>query len=90
MVLPLVEDVLRSLVLREAAVFASSAAQSSGLPTWQQVGMEFGPPRACALSVDDWPDMESERKRLLRRCSRRSSSATTVSELVPREGGGLT
>src|SRR5712691_7871698 len=38
MVLPLVEDVLRSLVLREAAVFASSAAQSSGLPTWQHVG----------------------------------------------------
>jgi hypothetical protein len=31
MVLSLVEYVSRSLVLREAAVFASSAAQSSGL-----------------------------------------------------------
>jgi DNA polymerase III psi subunit len=36
MVLPLVKDVLRSLTLREAAVFASSAAQSSRLPTWQR------------------------------------------------------
>jgi len=68
MALPLVEDVPRSLVLREAAVFASSAAQSSGLPMWQLVGMGFEP----RPSVADWPDMESdERKRLLRRCSRR-------------------
>ncbi|OLC19112.1 MAG: hypothetical protein AUH33_06245 [Chloroflexi bacterium 13_1_40CM_68_21] len=70
MVLPLVEDVLRSLVLREAAVFASSAVQSSGLPMWQQVGMGFEPRRACAPSVDAWPHMGSDqRKRLRRRCS---------------------
>jgi len=72
MVLPLVEDVLRSLVLREAAVFASSAAESSGLPTWQQVGDGIRTAESLRPSVDDWPDMEADqRKQLLRRCSRR-------------------
>src|SRR5713101_3433950 len=64
MVLPFVEDVLRSLVLREAAVFASSAAQSSGLATAAAGGDgirthgELAPSAAFKMdSAPGWPRM---------------------------------
>jgi hypothetical protein len=48
MVLPLAEDVVRSLVLRDAAVFVHSTAQSSELPTAWRL-----PAQATAPSVFD-------------------------------------